>query len=533
MDPKFENFLNEAISSYFNINLFGPSGCGKTTLLTKIFKHRQDYFEAHLLLNLSDFSMKKYLFEKISKFFNSFFESKSKNISRNCVNCIHKWYDLYELLEECNNLSYKIYFIIDDILDFDSFCYFKKELIKFLVCISTSKNMRVILVSNFDITNSELQYDFDFSNFTSIQFPDLTKEKIRQIIDAKFHDGYYDEKYYDEIVNSCIQNFTYNFQNLNEFIYNIRENLNLFNYKTVTGKVTQFIRKVQYTHVKKSESEKKSEKNSEKISQNKKYQNKNNLNDNEEKNLNNKIEEEEYHTNIQNQDIYTFNSTINDHKEEYNSSILIQNIRNQISYAPIHIVKLDNFLEGREIYEDNNDNNIKESENENVNEPNNSGNNVKKIEDSLSESQKILLLASYLANETSMKYDRYLFKEKKNNSLNKNKGKNKNNNIAFKLKSNIGYAFTAHRLIAIYQSLCSIIYHDDKHDKKNDIVDDDIMLKCEILTLIKLELLRKAGRNNMSLDQKYLSAINLETASKIAEEYDIHLDEFIKYDKMD
>ena len=527
MEPDFKNFLNEAINSYFNINLFGPSGCGKTSLIKKIFKHRKGQFEAHMLLNLSDFSMKRYLFEKISKFFNGFFESKSKNIVKNCVNSIRKWYDLYGLLDECNQLSYKIYFIIDDILDFDCFNYFKKELIKFLVCISTSKNMRVILISNFDITNSELQYDYDFSNFTPIQFPALSKEKIRQIIDTKFHDGYYDEKYYDEIVNTCIENFKYNFQNLNEFIYNIRENLNLFNYKTVTGKVTQFIRKVQYTDDKRNEDGKKSEKKFENISGIKKYKNKVNREDDEEENsTSGNIKNEEFYDNGQNQEIYTFNSTINDHRVEYDTQILRENIKKQISYAPIHIIKLDKFLEGRNVYEDDIDENENDSDN-NINKL-----NAKNIEDSLSESQKILLLASYLASETSMKYDQYLFKEKKNKSLNKNKVKNRNKyGFGFKLKSNVGYAFTAHRLIAIYQSLYSIIYHDEK--RKRDIADDDIMLKCEILTLIKLELLRKAGRNIMSLDQKYLTAINLETASKIAEEYDIHLDEFIRYDKMD
>ena len=60
------------------------------------------------------------------------------------------------------------------------------------------------------------------------------------------------------------------------------------------------------------------------------------------------------------------------------------------------------------------------------------------------------------------------------------------------------------------------------------------MLKCDIATLAKLDLL-KSIRNvdAKTLDQKYMTAINLEFANNIAEDYNIRLDDFIRYEKLD
>jgi hypothetical protein len=42
--------------------------------------------------------------------------------------------------------------------------------------------MKIILISNFDITNSEIQYDYDFSSFISIQFPVLTNDELKKLL---------------------------------------------------------------------------------------------------------------------------------------------------------------------------------------------------------------------------------------------------------------------------------------------------------------------------------------------------------------
>ena len=63
---------------------------------------------------------------------------------------------------------------------------------------------------------------------------------------------------------------------------------------------------------------------------------------------------------------------------------------------------------------------------------------------------------------------------------------------------------------------------------------DDIMLKCEIATLAKLGLIRAlSGFDSKAIDQKYFTGINLDFVSKIAEDYNISLEDYIKYEKVD
>ena len=107
---------------------------------------------------MSDFYSKKNIFGKITKYINNYLISKSKD-NINHIDNLNKWYDLYQCLDNFKDSSIRIYFIIDSILDMDSFNYYKKEIIKLFVALKSTQNMKIILISNFDITNSEIQSD--------------------------------------------------------------------------------------------------------------------------------------------------------------------------------------------------------------------------------------------------------------------------------------------------------------------------------------------------------------------------------------
>jgi hypothetical protein len=209
--------------------------------------------------------------------------------------------------------------------------------------------------------------------------------------------------------------------------------------------------------------------------------------------------------------------------QPYSQTQLRNNIKSQTKYAPIHLMKLETFFKRNKLSIIGAMDEGDQNENEDKNNANNS-NHTKNLTESLSKSQKILLLASFLASEISTKNDKSLFKAAKNRSA--KKLHRKNNNLGYNLKSNVGYPFNVHRLTAIYQSLLSSNEQNFEHD--------DIMLKCEIATLAKLGLIRAiSGFDSKAIDQKYFSGINLDFASKIAEDYNIKLEDYIKYEKID
>ena len=217
-------------------------------------------------------------------------------------------------------------------------------------------------------------------------------------------------------------------------------------------------------------------------------------------------------------DIYTYNNNATNNGIKYNQKNLRFNIKKQTRYAPIHIMKLESF------FKKNQEGIIGLMDEEEENEDKNINNQTKNLTESLSKSQKYLLLASYLASEISTKNDKSLFKAQKSRSA--RKIHRRNNNVGLNLKSNVGYPFNVHRLTAIYQSLLS------SSGQKFD--GDDIMLKCEIATLAKLGLIRAlSGFDSKAIDQKYFTGINLDFVSKIAEDYNISLEDYIKYEKVD
>ena len=522
---QFEQKFEELICSFFNINLYGPSGCGKTSLLNRVNPGKFKNF-TYVKFNLSDFYSKKNIFYLISKNLNKFLNSKSRSHNNNHLENINKWYDLYQNLDNFKYSSFKIYFIIDSILDMESFNYYKKELIKFFVALSSCQNMKIILISNFDITNSEIQYDYDFSSFISVQFPVLSNDELKTILDKELNAKYYDRNRYDELVNTCIQNFQYNFSNINEILFNINQNLHVFKYIQGDSKITEQMEKTKYKE--KSEKKKKEKKDEDIEMKDVRNKEKDDLDlDNDE--FKKKEDEKEEGKNKKeskshskyDKDIYTYNNHAIINGKKYNQENLRINIKNQTKYAPIHIMKLESFFKKNKegiigaMDED------EENEDKNTNDNNNQ---TKNLTESLSKSQKILLLASYLASEISIKNDKSLFKAQKTRSA--KKIHRRNNNIGYNLKSNVGYPFNVHRLTAIYQSLLS--------STNQQFEVDDIMLKCEIATLAKLGLIRAlSGFDSKAIDQKYFAGINLDFATKIAEDYNISLEDYIKYEKID
>ena len=528
-----ESLLGEMIDSFFNINLYGPSGCGKTNLINKVYQNKSKSF-IYVKFNLSDFYSKKNIFNLISKNLNKNLSKCLKDKGKSHVNPlenINKWYDLYQTLQTLYSPSLKIYYIIDSILDMESFNYYKKELIKFFVAINSCKNMKIILISNFDITNSEIQYDYDFSSFISVQFPVLSNEELKEIINNKCQSKYLAPNKYNELVNTCINNFQYNFSNLNEILFNIKQNVSFFDGMTGDSPITEFMDKTKIIEKSEKKRKEKKEKNDEEDIEMKDLRNKEKddidkgdykiKEEKEEKDIN-KREESRSHSK-HDRDIYTFNNHSMNTGQPYSQTQLRNNIKSQTKYAPIHLMKLETFFKRNKLSIIGAMDEGDQNENEDKNNANNS-NHTKNLTESLSKSQKILLLASFLASEISTKNDKSLFKAAKNRSA--KKLHRKNNNLGYNLKSNVGYPFNVHRLTAIYQSLLSSNEQNFEHD--------DIMLKCEIATLAKLGLIRAiSGFDSKAIDQKYFSGINLDFASKIEEDYNIKLEDYIKYEKID
>lgn len=543
----FQKTFEAMVGQFFNINLYGPSGCGKTYLLNRVFNDKNRYNFFYIKFNLSDFYSKKNIFKIITKNLNKFLTAKSKSI-KNPLETPNKWYDLYQSLENFKGHKIKIYFIIDSIIDMDSFNYFKKEIIKLFVALKTCESMKIILISNFDITNSEIQSDYDFSSIIPIQFPVLEKKDLEKIIEKVCNSKYYYQSEFEEMISSSIQNFQYNFLNLNEIIRNINENLELFNNLRADEKMNEFYEKAKY--IPSSDKKKKDKKDKEKREEDKdddiemkdERDKKNYDNENEEeryekekenKGDKNNKEHSKHHSSSKKyeQDIYTSNHYAKKDGLKYSQDALRILIKNQTSCAPIHEMKLETFFKFKDIYVDQIKKELKEKKEQGTqknlkkDKDDKNVNQTKNLTESLSKSQKILLLASYFASETSAKNDKSLFKAKKNKSSKRINRKN-NNNLGHNLKASVGIPFNVHRLTAIYQSLLSTT--------QLNYENDDLIVKCEIATLEKLGLIKSfSGIDARTMDQKYITKINLELARKIAEDFDIKLEDYIKVDSID
>ncbi len=543
--PNFLKTFEAMVAQFFNINLYGPSGCGKSYLLNRVFNEKNRYNYFYIKLNLSDFYSKKNIFKIVTNNLNKFLNAKSKSNAKNPLEIPNKWYDFYQSLENFRGNKIQIYFIIDSILDMDSFNYFKKEIIKLFVALKSCESMKIILISNFDITNSEIQSDYDFSSIIPIQFPVLTKEALEPIIEKVCNGKYYYQTEFNEMITSSIQNFQYNFLNLNEIIRNINENLELFCNLRTDEKMNELYEKAKFIpnteKKKKDKKDKEREKTEDKDDDiemkderdKKNYDSENDEKEKENKGDKNNKEHSKHHSKSAKyeQDIYTSNYHAKKDGLKYSQDALRILIKNQTSCAPIHEMKLETFFKFKDIYIEQIKKELKEKKEQGTqknikkDKDDKNINPTKNLTESLSKSQKILLLASYFASEISAKNDKSIFKAKKNKTNKKINRKN-NNNLGHNLKATVGIPFNVHRLIAIYQSLLSTTHLKFEND--------DLIVKCEIATLEKLGLIKSfSGIDGRTMDQKYITKINLELARKIAEDFDIKLDDYIKVDSID
>lgn len=384
-------------------------------------------------LSLTYFINPNDFFDKVDLFTNAYFKGAvNKDKSYYNINFqIKKWNDLYDLLQIINETSlkssFRIYLLIDQIADIHSFMAFTKPLSKLFALVNSFNILKLILVSNFDIINSEARTMFDMSSFISLCMPLKNKEEISKIVSKSLDNCIIERQ--NEIINRSVANYEYAIVNLNEIIHCTKENI-------------EAVRNFQ------------SDKNINKLSFNK---------------------------------------------------VLDTSILQQIQYTPLHIKTLEN---NQQIT----DSKIMETS---------ILQSGKNLTESLSISQKALLLSSFLASETSPNSDMAIFKNLKRTRVHRYKERK-----GLNLKAKASHSFYLTRLIAIYQSMRSII---DNKDSSNE--DINIELICDIGTLTNLNLIRpvKSNENNI-MGRKYISCIGIDFALKIAEDFGIRLDDFVRYD---
>lgn len=90
------------------------------------------------------------------------------------------------------------------------------------------------------------------------------------------------------------------------------------------------------------------------------------------------------------------------------------------------------------------------------------------------------------------------------------------------MKTKLSHTFNIHRLLAIFSSLKTII------DGNDSTIDSNIELISDVNTLIHLNLIRYVNITEYNfLARKMCSNIGLDFAKKIAEDFEIRLDDFL------
>lgn len=198
-------------------------------------------------------------------------------------------------------------------------------------------------------------------------------------------------------------------------------------------------------------------------------------------------------------------------KENYDNKKVIQDIFEPIAFSPLHIKQFDtntitiNNMIYKQTY----------------------FHSDIGLSDSLSFCQKILLLSAFIASETSPINDSYIMKNSKKQHLVLRRSiKQEYRGISLRNLT----SFSIHRLIAIYSSLYSIITN---ISLSND--DININLLADINSLENLSLLIPKSKQKDTFStltsQKFICGFAAEFAIKIAEDVDIHLDDFVHINK--
>lgn len=155
---------------------------------------------------------------------------------------INKFKDYYDLLTDMRGL-YKVYFVIDDIADIESFSLYKKNIKKFIEVSLLFQEINFVLISNFDLKVSELNFSFVFDSFVSIHMfshlntepssialkesdvksvtSPLNVEYILRVFYSKLKLNNRLEKINNSFYSNWIGQLIFYFINLNEFIYSL------------------------------------------------------------------------------------------------------------------------------------------------------------------------------------------------------------------------------------------------------------------------------------------------------------------------
>jgi hypothetical protein len=203
---EFKEKLITLISNNFNINLYGPNGCGKTRSILDLIKENKLIKIPFLYLKLSDFIDLEKVLEKIKSFIIEKLTSQDMkmrepdstdeleySLDEICEIKLRKFCDLYEIFELAGEFIINTIIIIDQIDDVNFFStstnnstspsqvkinkYFKKFL-----SLCENFEIKLFLISNFDMKNSECKSDMDLSSFISVIFPKLEISHLKEII---------------------------------------------------------------------------------------------------------------------------------------------------------------------------------------------------------------------------------------------------------------------------------------------------------------------------------------------------------------
>jgi hypothetical protein len=281
----------------------------------------------------------------------------------------YKFTDIFELLEDLPEFG--LYIIIDQIEDIELVKHYSKNFQKVLQMTEIC-NIKFILISNFDMGSSELVNILDFSNFMSLTFPRRNVDKLKEMILTEVDISNYDSTLVRESLNTCVNNYFSNFCNFEEYLIGFEDNLKYAKYPN------EFDLENNFSHM--------------------------NLNS-KDSGLNSSlglgIGQGGFQKPITNQIQPSQNPNTNNVQNQKTGNKLRKNIIKQITSGPLHI----NYLTNSTYTPADTNNNS------------NAFGSSKNLTESLSRSQKVLLLAAFFASESSPKIDSVIFKNVKKTKI--------------------------------------------------------------------------------------------------------------------
>jgi hypothetical protein len=489
---KYENLiLNE-----FKINLIGPNGCGKTKLTLEILDHLKIHYFYIRLYDLIDIPA---VIEKIQdkiiqdaleawtaddKMWDDICEKKTENIYDYSMG--KKISDLFNIMVNSpEGVLRNKYIVFDDIDDphlLMQQSYVKGKShhkilknFKRLISISNHFHIKIILISNFDIKNSEVvcQDTLDYDDMIALFFPRPTiieqKEFLKKTI---YQEENKDNQNVDKMGNDDDKMIVDSEQTINFFVFNeLRDN-------ETPSKMDV-------------ETKKKLASNFEETFMN-------------------------ITLNSFNWSIVNLNKIINSGKDIYNN---VKEIKDSTQYIR-EIRKLIRKEIGEKLY-------INEKITSEASQQETLSDKMQKCTESLSRCQKLLIVSAFIAGELNPYYDSKILKSVKNTKKSHRLKRKYNNNINKEIQS-----FSVHRLTAIYCSLYSIV-----SEKKLSNADLGIEFMSDLNTLLKENLIRRVGSEinvkkgiDYDLTKKLICNVNFKFIEVLALGFDLHLDDFISND---